>query len=122
MSSAASGKADASIIIPFRNSEPWFAAALVSARHELETYGGHAEVILVDSLSEDSSARIARQFANELGSAAVIVNSEKGGAAAARNLGARKARGEWLAFLDADDLFFDGKLTGQMKLPRGCPP
>src|SRR5262249_53890098 len=69
------------------------------------------EVIVADGGSDDDSLDIARSHGD-----GVRIVAERGLApAATRNLGARAARGEFLAFLDADDLWHRDKLERQMQ-------
>lgn len=64
------------------------------------------EVICVNDGSTDSSSQIIRQLQTE-DSRIIILQQENQGAGAARNLGMKKARGKYIAFLDADDYYLD---------------
>jgi glycosyltransferase involved in cell wall biosynthesis len=66
-----------------------------------------AEVIVVDDGSTDNTAEIARQLG------ARVVSRPNGGLSAARNTGVCSASSEWVALLDADDLWSPGKLRAQ---------
>lgn len=68
------------------------------------------EVIVVDDGSEDGTERLVR----EEFPAARYFRQENRGVAAARNRGARMARGNWLAFLDSDDEWLPAKLERQL--------
>ncbi len=67
------------------------------------------EVIVVDDGSADGTAHALARFGKDL----TIIRQEHAGVSAARNAGIRAARGEWIAFLDSDDLWLPGKLRGQ---------
>ncbi|MGH2535803.1 MAG: glycosyltransferase family 2 protein [Candidatus Promineifilaceae bacterium] len=84
-----------SIVIPAHNSAEHLPVCLKALA---ATGLAAAEVIVVDDASQDATVQVARQWgARVLGTAA-----DRGGPAAARNVGARAARGELLLFLDAD--------------------
>ncbi len=82
-----------SIIIPAHNAEATLALCLKSCMSQ--TYA-ETEIIVVDDGSADSTASIAESFGVK------CVNQKNAGPAAARNAGARKAEGGFLAFTDAD--------------------
>lgn len=66
------------------------------------------EVIVVDDASPDASGAIARQYATEDARVRVITHSQNRGLGASRNTGLDAARGEYVAFVDSDDLVADG--------------
>jgi glycosyltransferase involved in cell wall biosynthesis len=68
------------------------------------------EIIVVDDGSTDRTASIAEQF----GQPVICHRRTHGGIAASRNFGISVARGNWLAFLDADDLWTPDKLERQL--------
>lgn len=83
-----------SVVIPVKNGEATLGTCLRSIRR---SYYKHIEVIVVDDHSTDRTPEIARQFN------CVLVPAEEGsGANAARNRGAREAKGEILVFIDSD--------------------
>lgn len=67
------------------------------------------ETIVVDDGSTDNSLEVLRSYSNRV---AVVSQSNKG-PAAARNLGIARSTGEWIAFLDADDIWLPEKLREQ---------
>ncbi|AGY60245.1 glycosyltransferase family 2 protein [Gloeobacter kilaueensis] len=93
-----------SVIVPVYNVEPYVAAALHSVLDQ--TYRDF-EVIVVDDASPDRSVEICRSFRDPR---LRIVQQANRGLAGARNTGIRHARGEYLAFLDSDDLWAATKL------------
>ena len=97
-----------SILIPCYNAERWVAQTLESA---LAQTWPHREIILVDDGSRDGSLAIARTFAAR--GVQVIAQANRG-ASAARNTAWRAARGDFLQFLDADDLLAPDKIEQQL--------
>lgn len=92
-----------SIIIPTFNYGRFVGRAVESA---LSQPGDDFEVLVVDDGSTDDTADVLRAF----GDAVDYQRHENAGAAVARNRGARRARGEWLIFLDADDSLLPGAI------------
>lgn len=87
-----------SVVIPCYNAEEYLAEAIRSAVSQTKT---PSEIIVVDDGSTDSSARIAEQC----GPLVRVIRQDNRGASAARNAGVRAAAGDWIAFLDADDVW-----------------
>lgn len=102
-----------SIIIPVYNTEKHLAACLRSA---IEQTWPETEIIVVDDGSTDSSLQIARGFESEM--VKVIAQKNKG-ASAARNTGLKEAQGDYIQFLDADDLLSADKMESQVKALNG---
>jgi glycosyltransferase involved in cell wall biosynthesis len=96
-----------SVVIPVHDGERLLADAIASALGQ-----GHAplEVIVVDDASTDGSAGLARSF----GPPVRVITSPARGVSAARNEGVKEARGELIAFLDADDLMKPDRLERQV--------
>jgi len=104
-----------SILIPCFNAERWLAQTLESALAQTHPA---TEVILVDDGSSDTSLAIARQFEPR---GVRVVSQPNRGACAARNHGLRLARGEFIQFLDADDLLAPDKISQQHARLAECP-
>ncbi len=75
------------------------------------------ELIVVDDGSRDDTAAILATY----GAALRVVSKPNGGLSSARNAGIAAARGDYLAFLDADDWWLPGKLARQVALLDGQP-
>lgn len=89
-----------SVIVPVYNAGEWLGEALGSL--QVQTYGDF-EVIVVDDGSTDDSAAIVRDFCDRDSRFRLVRQSNKG-VSAARNTGLDNAGGEWIAFMDADDV------------------
>ncbi len=95
-----------SVIIPVYNGENYLAKAIESVL--AQTYSPH-EIIVIDDGSTDSSAEIARRFPVRL------ITRPNGGISAARNSGIDVSQGEFIALLDADDLWLPDKSALQVQ-------
>lgn len=102
---------DFSIIVPAYDVAPYIgqtlaSAAISAACASATTIGGAGEIVVVDDASTDGTAAVVRHFAAASPVPVRVVRlAVNGGAGAARNAGARAARGEVLFFLDGDDLY-----------------
>ena len=90
-----------SIIVPFFNAERYLEDAVKSA---LLTQQFPFEIILVDDGSEDGSIDIGRRFETDFSPVSLVTLSQNYGAYVARNVGLERARGDFVAFLDSDDV------------------
>ncbi len=80
------------------------------------------EVIIVDDCSTDNTVEVVRKWITSHPSHFTLhVLPVNVGPAAARNRGIREAKGEWIAFLDADDIWMPHKLEVQMQLATEYP-
>lgn len=101
-------------VVPVYNGERYLAECLGSI---LDQSHAPAEVIVVDDGSTDGTPRVAAAFAARV----TYVRKQHGGHSSARNRGASIARGEFLAFLDADDLIAPAKTAIQLARFRERP-
>jgi glycosyltransferase involved in cell wall biosynthesis len=99
-----------SILIPAFNSREWIADTLRSA---VSQTWEPKEIVVVDDGSTDDTVAVARQF--ESGSVRVFSQKNQG-AAAARNQAFSLSRGDYIQWLDADDVLASDKIARQMKL------
>ena len=97
-----------SVLIPAYNAERWIADAIQSA---LAQTWPSKEIIIVDDGSQDRTLEIARQFAS---GAVSVVAQENQGASAARNTAFGRCQGDYIQWLDADDLLSPDKIAKQM--------
>lgn len=110
-----------SVITIFYNEERFIREAVESVLAQSFT---DYELILVDDGSSDSSSYIARQYAVQRPERIRYLahpNHSNRGMSASRNLGVSEARGELIAFLDADDRWRPSKLEEQIEVLDGLP-
>jgi glycosyltransferase involved in cell wall biosynthesis len=86
---------DFTVVVPAYNESHYIEPTLRSIREQ--TFGGRVELIVVDNNSTDNTSEVAAKYAD-----VVLRYAERQGAAAARQHGAEHARGDVIAFLDAD--------------------
>jgi glycosyltransferase involved in cell wall biosynthesis len=98
-----------SVVIPTHNAEQYLAQTLESVCQQTFT---DFEVVLVDDGSQDGTLREAQRFAVALD--LHVISQANAGPGAARNTGIRAARGQYCAFLDADDLMLTERLAEQV--------
>ena len=101
-----------SVVMPSYNTARYIADSIRSVL--LQSYESW-ELLIVDDGSEDDTAEIVGSFADPR---IRYIQMEHGGAALARNRALREARGEWIAFLDSDDLWHPDKLRRQLDFMR----
>jgi len=103
-----------SCIVPVFNGERYLAEAVESI---LKQSYGPKEIIVVDDGSTDGTAAIVRRYGEKVR----YLKQANSGPAVARNFGLNAARGSFIAFLDADDLWHVEKLKRQMDRFRCLP-
>lgn len=105
-----------SILIPAYNAEKWIASTIESA---LAQTWLNQEIIVVDDGSTDQTRAIAKNFESSI---LKVVSQENSGASAARNCALNLAQGDFIQYLDADDLLAADKIERQLNLlsPESC--
>jgi len=98
-----------SVVIPAYNEAAFIGRAVASA---LAQTLPPDEVIVVDDASSDNTAAELAKISDPR--LRIIIHQQNSGAAAARNTGIQTARGDWIAFLDADDVWQPEKLARQI--------
>ena len=109
----AQNKAFVSVIMPAYNSEKYISAAIESVTKQTHE---NWELIVINDASPDNSAEIAQKYAEKDLRIRVINQKSNGGVSRARNLGIESAKGDFIAFLDSDDVWVSEKLEKQLKL------
>jgi glycosyltransferase involved in cell wall biosynthesis len=101
-----------SVVIPYYRASQTIARAVESALGQTVR---PQEILIVDDGCPEDAAVAIKQF----GSSVTLIRKPNGGTASARNLGIEHARGDWIAFLDADDYWEPSKLERQLAFSDG---
>lgn len=104
-----------SVIIPAYRSAATLARALDSV---LAQTAPAFEIIVVDDASPDDTAGVVARYGDRV---RYLRRERNAGVSAARNYGAAEARGDWLAFLDADDWYYPNRLAAHADWLREDP-
>lgn len=101
-----------SVIMPNYNGEKYLAEAIESVLNQTYT---HWELIAVDDGSKDNSVSIIQTYASKDNRIKLVINPINKGLSASRNEGLKVCEGEFVCFLDSDDIFLPNKLADQVK-------
>jgi glycosyltransferase involved in cell wall biosynthesis len=104
-----------SVIVPLFNNSTSIEQTL---RSILAQSYGNFEIIVVDDGSTDGGAEVVKSLGNPR---VRLIQQANSGAAAARNTGIKQATGEWIAFLDADDLWSADNLASHLEILNRNP-
>lgn len=103
-----------SVIIPLYNAEDYILQTLESVAQQ--SYS-NTEIVIIDNASTDKSSSIATQFCASRANASYHCTSvNSGGPAVPRNIGIEVSSGDYIAFLDSDDVWHRDKLMHQITL------
>ena len=101
-----------SIVVPVYNAEKYIATTIEMVQRQTYT---DWELILVDDCSKDHSVDVMKSCIGANSDKIRLIQKEVNeGAAMARNTGIDAARGRYIAFLDADDIWYPGKLEKEL--------
>lgn len=98
-----------SIVMPSYNTADYIEETIQSVLNQTYT---HWELLVVDDCSSDNTLQILEKCKDDR--VKVFVNNQNSGAAVSRNKALREAKGQWIAFLDSDDLWNKDKLEKQI--------
>jgi len=101
-----------SIITPMFNNKNVIEETILSVINQTFT---NWELLLIDDCSTDNTIKVVESYLEKDTRIRLLKHSENKGAAEARNLGTKMAKGKYIAFLDADDLWKKTKLELQLK-------
>lgn len=96
-----------SVIMPAYNAARFVRASIDAV---LSQSHSNVELIVINDGSSDETPNILAEYSDKI----IAINIDNSGVSAARNIGIANAKGEWLAFCDADDIWFKDKLAQQL--------
>ncbi len=102
-----------SVIIPCYNAESYIGECIESV---LSQSYKNIEIICVENNSSDNTLSVLTTYLTKFPEKLVLLKETKPGASVARNTGLSVAKGEWIQFLDADDILLPEKIMTQLKL------
>ncbi|MDO3377830.1 glycosyltransferase family 2 protein [Geoalkalibacter halelectricus] len=106
-----------SVVIPVYNKEPYIARSIHSVLNQ--TFSDFELIVVCDPSTDNSNAEVEKFTDPRI---RVFYRDEPGpGGYAARNLGIEKANGEWISFLDADDIYYPEHLMKIFDLSKAYP-
>lgn len=104
-----------SIVIPVYNAEQYIGRCLDTICNKIDE---SIEVIVINDGSKDQSREILQKYQQQYG--IILINQENAGVSVARNKGIEKASGQYITFVDADDLIYDDMIEDlQMQIQQG---
>lgn len=106
-----------SIVIPAYNAEKTILRTINSVLNQ--TYK-NIEIIVVDDGSSDQTAKLVQKITNQ-DQRVILLKQANSGVAIARNLGINKSTGEYIAPIDADDIWFPDKIEKQLQCMLNSP-
>jgi len=101
-----------SIIMPSYNSSKYISESITSI---IEQDYPFWELLIVDDGSKDNTVQIIKEWQDRDRRIRFEMNSVNSGAAFSRNRGIKMAKGKYIAFLDSDDLWYENKLSTQLR-------
>ena len=104
-----------SVIMPVYNGEAFLAAAIDSLLNQ--TFEGRVEVIVIDDGSTDTTPEILKSYGDKI----ISLHQPNKRSAHARNLGLKHATGDYVAYLDADDIAYPDRLAKQIECLKANP-
>lgn len=104
-----------SVVIPLYNKEKWIERTLTSVVNQSFA---DWEAIIVDDGSTDRSVEVVEEFILKNPGNWVLIKNQNAGQCRTRNSGIARATGEYIAFLDADDIWSKNKMSDQVQVLR----
>lgn len=105
-----------SVVIPMYNAEKTIVQTLDSIRRQTKL-SNIQEILVIDDGSQDASKQIVMEYKNKYPMLPIrYIYQSNSGVSSARNRGLREAKGEFIAFLDSDDMWLETKIERQLQI------
>lgn len=104
-----------SIIMPVYNSEKFIEKSIKSV---LNQDYNNWELLIIDDCSTDKSSKIISTYSNKYKRIKHFKNEQNKGVSKSRNFGIKNAKGDYIAFLDSDDIWYNDKLSKQINFMK----
>jgi len=102
-----------SVVIPCHNDGKYLSEAIESVLNQEHRLRGFEVVVVNDHSTDEETLDVLGRWGREDPAVRVLQNTGAGGPGSARNVGVDAAAGEWVAFLDADDVWLPGGLQAR---------
>ena len=107
-----------SVVMPAYNCEKTIIEAVESVLSQ--TYSDF-ELLIIEDCSKDNTRKVIEKLAGSDERIKLLINDKNSGASYSRNRGVKEAKGQWIAFLDSDDIWREDKLEKQMQMTKKFP-
>lgn len=107
-----------SVVIPAYNASATIIEAISSVENQVLEDKVSMELIIVNDGSSDNLIDVINGYRKSTKYKINLINKDNGGVSTARNIGIDNAEGDWIAFLDADDVWLPNKIQKQIEIIR----
>lgn len=107
-----------SVVIPAYNTSATIIDAISSVENQVIEDAVNIEIIIVNDGSSDNLVEVINDYRTSTKYNLHLINKKNGGVSTARNVGIENSEGDWIAFLDADDVWLPNKLQKQVDIIR----
>lgn len=110
--------AQVSVVVPVFNAHSWIRSTLESVHAQTHR---HWELVIVDDGSADNSSQVVTEFSSRADRPVHLIRTRNSGPSVARNTGIEASSAPYIAFLDADDVWYPTKLERQLEVLTAQP-
>ena len=110
-----------SVIVPIYNVEKYLEATILSVIRQTINFKKNVQMVLVNDGSTDNSEEICIKYTQKYPNNIIYIKQENSGVSSARNKGLKYAEGEYINFLDSDDIWQKGVFKKALKMFEKYP-